>query len=208
MPLAAVFLMKRPVLRAFAGSFFVIETIALGLVVEPVESALAAARAVFIDWDRLLRRPRRSRRRPAKPSRCDPRSGSSRSSSTTRSPRSCRGSIRGSTRFRSRASRCSRRSARARRTISTCRTASRRSRSRSPRIACRSTPDPALVRSREPHDHRRPRSGRAREAAACGPRERAEALSLVGVRAPALARDLRSRLRIPRPRTSSCGGSP
>ena len=57
MPLAAVFLMKRPVLRAIAGSFFVIETIALGLVVALWNLHWLPLAAVFIDWDRLFRQP-------------------------------------------------------------------------------------------------------------------------------------------------------
>lgn len=55
MPLAAVFLMKRPVLRALAGSFFVIETIALALVVDLWNPHWLPLFAVFIDWDRLFR---------------------------------------------------------------------------------------------------------------------------------------------------------
>ena len=55
-PLAAVFLMRRPWLRAFAGSFFVIETIALGFVVELWNLHWLPLAAVFIDWDRAIAR--------------------------------------------------------------------------------------------------------------------------------------------------------
>jgi hypothetical protein len=61
LPIAAVFLMKRPVLRAFAGSFFVIETIALGLVVNLWNLHWLPLFAVFIDWDRLFRRSQPAR---------------------------------------------------------------------------------------------------------------------------------------------------
>lgn len=53
-PLAAVFLVKRPWLRAFAGSFFVIETIALGVVVDLWNLHWLPLAAVFVDWDRLI----------------------------------------------------------------------------------------------------------------------------------------------------------
>lgn len=65
LPIAAVFLMKRPILRALAGSFFVTETIALGLVVNLWNLHWLPLVAVFIDWDRLLRRPQPSRDVPA-----------------------------------------------------------------------------------------------------------------------------------------------
>jgi hypothetical protein len=55
-PLAAVFLMKRPWLRAFAGSFFVIETVALGYVVELWNLHWLPLAAVFVDWDRIIAR--------------------------------------------------------------------------------------------------------------------------------------------------------
>lgn len=64
LPIAAVFLMKRPVLRALAGSFFVVETVALGLVVDLWNLHWLPLAAVFIDWDRLLRRPRPTREVP------------------------------------------------------------------------------------------------------------------------------------------------
>lgn len=53
-PLAAVFSMRRPWLRALAGSFFVIETIALGLVVTLWNLHWLPLAAVFVDWDRLI----------------------------------------------------------------------------------------------------------------------------------------------------------
>jgi hypothetical protein len=55
LPMAAVFLMKRPILRAIAGSFFVTETIALGLVVDLWNPHWLPLAAAFIDWDRLFR---------------------------------------------------------------------------------------------------------------------------------------------------------
>lgn len=69
LPIASVFLMKRPILRALAGSFFVIETIALGLVVDLWNLHWLPLLAVFIDWDRLLRRPQPAREVPAPPRR-------------------------------------------------------------------------------------------------------------------------------------------
>lgn len=54
LPLAAVFLMKRPWLRALAGLFFVIETVGLGLVVELWNLHWLPLAAVFVDWDRLI----------------------------------------------------------------------------------------------------------------------------------------------------------
>lgn len=63
-PIASVFLMKRPILRALAGSFFVTETIALGLVVSLWNLHWLPLFAVFIDWDRLFRRPQPAREVP------------------------------------------------------------------------------------------------------------------------------------------------
>lgn len=56
-PLAACFLVRRPVWRAVAGAFFAIETIALGLVVDLWNLHWLPLVAVFVDWDWLLRRP-------------------------------------------------------------------------------------------------------------------------------------------------------
>jgi hypothetical protein len=56
LPLAAVFLMRRPWLRAAAGMFFVIETIALGLVVQLWNLHWLPLAAVFVDWDRVIAR--------------------------------------------------------------------------------------------------------------------------------------------------------
>ncbi len=55
-PLAAVFLVRRPWLRACAGVFFVVETIALGLVVDLWNLHWLPLAAVFVDWDRLIAR--------------------------------------------------------------------------------------------------------------------------------------------------------
>ncbi|MEO6772049.1 MAG: hypothetical protein ABI467_03395 [Kofleriaceae bacterium] len=55
-PLAACFLVRHPVWRALFGLFFVVETIALGLVVDLWNPWWLPLYAVFIDWDALLRR--------------------------------------------------------------------------------------------------------------------------------------------------------
>lgn len=57
MPLVACFLVRRPVLRALCGAFFVVETMALGLVMELWNLHWLPLAAVFVDWDALLRRP-------------------------------------------------------------------------------------------------------------------------------------------------------
>ena len=49
--------MTRPWIRAIGGLFFLVETIALGLVVGLWNWHWLPLVAVFIDWDRLLRRP-------------------------------------------------------------------------------------------------------------------------------------------------------
>ncbi len=54
-PLAACFLTRRPVLRAIAGACFVVETIALGLVMDLWNLQWLPLAAVFVDWDALLR---------------------------------------------------------------------------------------------------------------------------------------------------------
>jgi hypothetical protein len=54
-PLAAIFLVRRPVLRALAGSFFVLETVALGVVMQLWNLHWLPLAAVFIDWEALLR---------------------------------------------------------------------------------------------------------------------------------------------------------
>jgi hypothetical protein len=56
-PLAAVFLVRHPRWRAFAGAFFVLETVALAFVVDLWNPHWLPLYAVFVDWDRLLRRP-------------------------------------------------------------------------------------------------------------------------------------------------------
>ena len=55
-PLAACFLVRRPVWRALFGAFFIVETIALGYVVDLWNLHWLPLYAVFIDWDWLLRR--------------------------------------------------------------------------------------------------------------------------------------------------------
>jgi len=55
-PLAAVLFPARPLVRAAAGMFFVIETVALGLVVDLWNPHWLPLVAVFIDWDALIGR--------------------------------------------------------------------------------------------------------------------------------------------------------
>lgn len=54
MPLVACFLVRRPVLRAACGGFFVIETVALAAVMELWNPHWLPLAAVFIDWEALL----------------------------------------------------------------------------------------------------------------------------------------------------------
>ena len=56
-PIAACIFVTRPWVRALGGMFFVVETIALALVVGLWNPHWIPLVAVFIDWDRLLRRP-------------------------------------------------------------------------------------------------------------------------------------------------------
>jgi hypothetical protein len=55
-PLAACFLVRRPVWRALAGALFVIETLALGAVMDLWNPHWLPLAAVFVDWDALARR--------------------------------------------------------------------------------------------------------------------------------------------------------
>ena len=57
MPLVAVIFTRRPLVRAVAAGFFLVEVIALDVVVSLWNPAWLPLAAVFIDWDRLLRRP-------------------------------------------------------------------------------------------------------------------------------------------------------
>jgi hypothetical protein len=52
-PLTAVVLVHRPLLRALAGSVFVVEVVALGLVMDLWNLHWLPLAAVFVDWDRL-----------------------------------------------------------------------------------------------------------------------------------------------------------
>lgn len=56
-PLLAVMFVRRPWIRALAGALFVLEVIALGVVVDLWDLRWLPLVAVFIDWDRLVRRP-------------------------------------------------------------------------------------------------------------------------------------------------------
>lgn len=53
-PILACFLVRRPVLRALCGGFFVLETVALGLVVNLWNWHWLPLVAAFVDWDRLV----------------------------------------------------------------------------------------------------------------------------------------------------------
>jgi hypothetical protein len=68
-PIVACVLVRRPVLRALCGGFFVLETVALGLVVNLWNWHWLPLVAAFIDWDRLFglvaRRPPAAARAPA-----------------------------------------------------------------------------------------------------------------------------------------------
>ncbi len=55
-PLVACALVRRPILRAFFGGFFLLETIALAFVVDLWNPHWLPLYAVFIDWDWVLRR--------------------------------------------------------------------------------------------------------------------------------------------------------
>jgi hypothetical protein len=65
-PLVAVFFIKRPLVRAFAGVLFVIEVIMLGVVVGLWNLHWLPLVAVFLDWERLIARVR-GRPLPAHP---------------------------------------------------------------------------------------------------------------------------------------------
>lgn len=52
-PMLACIFVRRPLIRAMAGGFFVLETVALGLVVGLWNQHWLPLVAVFIDWDRL-----------------------------------------------------------------------------------------------------------------------------------------------------------
>jgi hypothetical protein len=55
-PVLAALLMKRPRLRALAGVVFVVETLALGVVMDLWNMHWLPLAAVFVDWDRLWQR--------------------------------------------------------------------------------------------------------------------------------------------------------
>jgi hypothetical protein len=54
MPIGAVFAVRRPWLRAAFGSFFVVETLALGMVMDLWNLHWLPLAAVFVDWDAVL----------------------------------------------------------------------------------------------------------------------------------------------------------
>ena len=60
-PILACLLVRRPVLRAICGVFFVIETIALGYVVDLWNLHWLPLFAVFVDWDALIASVTRTR---------------------------------------------------------------------------------------------------------------------------------------------------
>ncbi|HEU5061108.1 MAG TPA: hypothetical protein VFU21_31470, partial [Kofleriaceae bacterium] len=53
-PIAACFLVRRPLLRALCGVFFVLETVLLDLVMDLPNYQLLPLAVVFVDWDRFL----------------------------------------------------------------------------------------------------------------------------------------------------------
>ena len=59
-PIFACLFVRRPILRAVCGAFFVIETIALGCVVDLWNPHWLPLVAVFVDWDALVARIWRS----------------------------------------------------------------------------------------------------------------------------------------------------
>lgn len=59
MPIVACFAIRRPLVRAACGACFVVETIALGLVVDLWNLHWLPLVAVFVDWDALYARVRR-----------------------------------------------------------------------------------------------------------------------------------------------------
>ena len=56
MPIFACVFVRHPIIRAACGAFFVIETIALGFVVDLWNLHWLPLYAVFVDWDRVFRR--------------------------------------------------------------------------------------------------------------------------------------------------------
>lgn len=64
LPLVACFLMRRPVLRAACGAFFVIETIGLAFVMDLWNLHWLPLAVVFVDWDALIQKVRRSEATP------------------------------------------------------------------------------------------------------------------------------------------------
>lgn len=66
-PLAAILLPGRPLVRALAGAFFVVEVLALGFVMELWNLHWLPLAAVFVDWDRLIARVRRQPAPPPDP---------------------------------------------------------------------------------------------------------------------------------------------
>ncbi|MFT3692812.1 MAG: hypothetical protein QM831_06710 [Kofleriaceae bacterium] len=57
-PLLACFMTRHPLIRAFCGAFFLLETVALAFVVNLWNPHWLPLFAVFVDWDWLLRRPK------------------------------------------------------------------------------------------------------------------------------------------------------
>jgi hypothetical protein len=53
-PLLAIGFPRRPIVRAIAGGFFVLEVLGLGLVMELWNLSWLPLAAVFVDWDRLI----------------------------------------------------------------------------------------------------------------------------------------------------------
>lgn len=68
-PLFACFLVRRPLLRAVCGGFFVLEVLALGFVMALWNYQWLPLAVVFIDWEWILRRPAPDRSPVAAPRR-------------------------------------------------------------------------------------------------------------------------------------------
>lgn len=60
MPIVAMFMVKRPLLRMFFGAFFLLETLGLGWVMSLWNMRWLPLFAVFVDWDWLASRLRRA----------------------------------------------------------------------------------------------------------------------------------------------------
>jgi hypothetical protein len=67
LPIGACIFVRRPVIRAVCGAFFVIETIALAVVMQLWNPYWLPLAAVFVDWDALLAKLRKTPAPPVEP---------------------------------------------------------------------------------------------------------------------------------------------